>query len=519
MTSIQLNGFDLELPQVSRILHGHVRVSVDVDHVSSRLQHSRAHTPTSTASVTGGVDLPGSTLTHAAVRVSSGAALVRASVVHLAAVIQLNSLVRGQSGASERLMAAMLTAVQQSFDESASASPFGPVDSSLAGVAAIDGWCDSAQLAQMWRPVVDALGAANLSSADVHALLSPHSLSFAAAADLLFAADAALRAATLACALSADAIGLGVSLWSSSSATSTPAQRRIVRDLQMLMEGAVLTRTGSRAPEAFIGSPSVLAATLRSMELVGDELRRAINAHDSAVMVLVPPMPAPAPTSGDGVLVSKLAGHADKLVPAGDDETSLASESRGEPVERGHFVLSGTGAHVAAVSTTVQGLVGALLACAESSVQRSSAVLERYPRADCARRCLAQLASAMCVRLRRIDTSPLSELVQLTPVIPTLLKVLAIECAIAGSVFRHRQSPQCDAAFARSLDAIPEKLRVAAAAFERIGAEAGDEFDLAPAFELFLNPAKMRAINPLIPRAAPPPTTTVVDKKVQRKKQ
>jgi hypothetical protein len=505
--SIVLNGFDLELPQVSRLLHGqHVRVSVDVEHVSHRLQHTRTHTPASTASVSGGVELPGSTVVHAAVRSSAlPTSSLRASIVALAGVIQLNALLRGQSGASERLLAGVLSAVQQSVDESSNASAYGAVDAALAGVCAVDGWSDSAQLAQMWRPVVEGIGVANVTSADVHALLSAHSLSFAGAADLLFAADAALRAATLACALSADAMGLGVSLWSSSAATSSPAQRRIVRDLQMLMQGAVVTRTSHRAPEAFVGAPSVLAATLRTMELVGDELRRAINAHDSALMVLVPPMPPSraAPASGDGVLVSKLAGNADKHVPAGDDETSLASESRGEPVERGHFVLTGTGAHVAAVAAAVQSLVGALLACAESSVQRSQALLERYPNADSARRCLTQLASAMVTRLRRIDASPLAELVHLTPVIPTLLKVLAIECAVAGSVFRHRQAPHCDAALARPLTAIPEKLRVAAAAFERLGAEAGDDFDLAPIFELMLNPGKMRAINPLIPRKQP----------------
>lgn len=432
----------------------------------------------------------------------------------LAACMHVNALLRAQSGASEGLIQLMVNAIRDSCAQDSNA--LGAVDLQLAGVPLTDSaadelaWSDSAQLAQLWRPLLHRVQDSDannkslkISSADVYALLSAHAISFAATADLLFAADAAVRAALLACALSSDALGLADSLWPSSSAAASPPLRKAVRDLQTLMHESVLTRSALRPHDAFVSAPAVVAATFRAMELVSDELRRVVNAHDSELLLLVPPMPAEtkAPSRDAApTLTSKLAGKANKAVPATDDESTVASESRGAPVEHGQFVLSGTGAHVAALALAVRSLVASLVACGQSSASRSAALLERYPRASCARRCLPGLARTLVARMRRAEAAPLAELVQLTPVVPQLLKVLAIECAIAGSVFRYRQSPDCEAELARPLAAIPPKLRVAAAAFERLGADSGDDLDLAPVFDLFLNPGKLRSINPLIPK-------------------
>lgn len=524
MMSIDLTGFDLEIPQMARILSAPpttLRIAIDADHVTRRIQHTAAHTP---ATLPPHIPTLGvATATDAALRVSTDAHShrLRPSVAILAAVVQLNALLRAQSGATDAILPKMLAAIHRATNESAENSKdgvaLGPVDLQLAGVSLTSAqdevsWSDSAQLAQLWRPLLVEIEDSRRAVApqDVYALLSAHSISFAASADLLFASDAAVRAALLACALSADSLGLSLSLWSSASAAASPPLRKAVRDLQLLLEDSVATRSPQRPPDVFIGSPATIATTFRAMELVSDELRRAVNSHDSELLLLVPPMPAETKKAAAAAssskrdttptLTSKLAGKANKHVPQTDDESSVASESRGAPVEQGHFVLSGTGAHVGALALAVKGLVAALVACGQSSATRTAALLERYPRASCARRCLPSLASTLVARMRRAESAPFAELVQLTPIIPQLLKVLAIECAVAGSVLRYRQSPGCEAELARPLSAIPPKLRVAAAAFERLGADSGDDLDLAPVFDLFLNPGKLRSINPLIPK-------------------
>jgi hypothetical protein len=518
--SIDLTGFDLEIQQMAKILSAPpltIRLTIDADHVTRRIQHTHTHTPAALPAHIPTISV--AMATDAGLRVATDAHShrLRPSVALLAAVVQLNALLRAQSGASDAILPKMLAAIHRATSDSEHKDgvALGPVDVQLAGVSLTGAqedqfsWSDSAQLAQLWRPLLVEIEDSRRSIApqDVYALLSAHSISFAASADLLFACDAAVRGALLACALSADSLGLSVSLWSSASAAASPPLRKAVRDLQLLLEDSVATRSAQRPPDVFIGSPATIATTFRAMELVSDELRRAVNSHDSELLLLVPPMPAETKAASSSskrdttpTLTSKLAGKANKHVPHTDDESSVASESRGTPVEQGHFVLSGTGAHVGALALAVKGLVSALVACGQSSASRTAALLERYPRASCARRCLPSLASTLVARMRRSESAPFAELVQLTPVVPQLLKVLAIECTVAGSVLRYRQSPNCEAELARPLSAIPPKLRVAAAAFERLGADSGDDLDLAPAFDLFLNPGKLRSINPLIPK-------------------
>jgi hypothetical protein len=523
MSSIDLTGFDLEIQQMAKILSAPpatIRLTIDADHVTRRIQHTHAHTPATLPAHIPTISV--AMATDAGLRVATDAHShrLRPSVALLAAVVQLNALLRAQSGASDAILPKMLAAIHRATSDSENKDgvALGAVDLQLAGVSLTStaqedqfSWSDSAQLAQLWRPLLVEIEDSRrpVAPQDVYALLSAHSISFAASADLLFASDAAVRGALLACALSADSLGLSVSLWSSASAAASPPLRKAVRDLQLLLEDSVATRSAQRPPDVFIGSPATIATTFRAMELVSDELRRAVNSHDSELLLLVPPMPAETKAASSSssskrdttpTLTSKLAGKANKHVPQTDDESSVASESRGAPVEQGHFVLSGTGAHVGALALAVKGLVSALVACGQSSASRTAALLERYPRASCARRCLPSLASTLVARMRRSESAPFAELVQLTPVIPQLLKVLAIECAVAGSVLRYRQSPNCEAELARPLSAIPPKLRVAAAAFERLGADSGDDLDLAPAFDLFLNPGKLRSINPLIPK-------------------